>query len=187
MGYTKTCTDEMNALDIRTLARKGGLQPGGSYVYRWFLGRRMVGSLRMDVLRHCVRFHNDAQAASIEAPLVHTPCNFGGARPWWRCPHCRRRVAILYVDATIACRHCWDLGYRVEREGKRDRTLRRAQTIRQRLGWPPGIFGNRGIRPKGMHQSTYKRLKGEHDRYAGMSIAELQRQFPLLQRGGAPL
>jgi hypothetical protein len=29
-------------------------------------------------------------------PLLWTPCTFGGARPWFGCPRCAKRVAIVY-------------------------------------------------------------------------------------------
>ena len=39
--------------------------------------------------------------------LSWTLCQYGGARPWFLCPSCRRRVAILYGGAVFACRHCY--------------------------------------------------------------------------------
>jgi hypothetical protein len=54
-------------------------------------------------------------------PLEWTPCNFGGARPWFRCRcviggrTCNRRARILYKAVNsryFACRECRRLSYR---------------------------------------------------------------------------
>ena len=49
-----------------------------------------------------------------QVSLVTTPCNFGGVRYWFGCPHCGRRVAVLYLapgDVYFRCRHCNNLSY----------------------------------------------------------------------------
>jgi hypothetical protein len=40
-----------------------------------------------------------------------TFCNFGGERPWWTCPHCGRRCAIVYARGPwpFMCRLCANL------------------------------------------------------------------------------
>ena len=44
---------------------------------------------------------------------------FGGRRPWFLCPRCIRRVALLYLGGERwACRICFDLAYRSELELK---------------------------------------------------------------------
>lgn len=56
-----------------------------------------------------------------KCPIVATPCNYGGQRPWFICSvhnsgrYCGRRVANLYLGAGshyFACRHCYNLTYR---------------------------------------------------------------------------
>ena len=49
------------------------------------------------------------------APLVTTPCNFGGKRYWFLCPVCYSRVGALYLirgDVRFACRYCNNITYR---------------------------------------------------------------------------
>ncbi|WP_216597714.1 hypothetical protein [Loktanella sp. 3ANDIMAR09] len=95
-----------------------------------------------------------------------TPCHLGGTRAWFLCPArgCGRRVATLYGGAVFACRHCHGLAYPSENESARDRAARRADKLRERLGWPVGIFnGSNWGRPKGMHRATYWRLVREYD------------------------
>jgi hypothetical protein len=47
-------------------------------------------------------------------PLTNTPCYFGGVRWWFKCPSCKKRVALLYKPYYadyFRCRHCYDLTY----------------------------------------------------------------------------
>ena len=49
-----------------------------------------------------------------EVSLVTTPCNLGGVRYWFACPHCWERVAVLYLapgDVYFRCRNCNNLSY----------------------------------------------------------------------------
>ena len=111
--------------------------------------------------------------------LDWTPCNLGGQRPWFRCPArgCGRRVAILYGGAIFACRHCYRLAYPSQRETADDRAARRADSIRERLGWEPGILNGPGLKPKGMHWRTFKRLKAEHDAFVAESLAGMMTEI----------
>jgi hypothetical protein len=99
--------------------------------------------------------------------LDWTSCGFGGWRVWWRCPAlgCGRRVALLYGGRVFACRRCNQLAYRSQRERSDDRAARKADKIRRRLGWQPGILNGKGHKPKGMHWHTFDRLEMAHDTY----------------------
>ena len=56
--------------------------------------------------------------------------------------------------------------------------MRRANKIRARLGWEPGIFNGPGWRkPKGMHQRTYERLAAEVGKWTEVSLAGMKRRF----------
>ncbi len=111
-------------------------------------------------------------------------CHLGGQRAWFRCPAkgCGRRVAILYGGAIFACRHCHRLAYESQREAGYDRMARRADKLRDKLGWEPGILNGDGIKPKGMHWRTFERLKVEHDALVGASLAGMAQRFGLLGR-----
>ena len=67
----------------------------------------------------------------------------------------------------FTCHHCYDLAYPSQREASHDRKARRADKIRARLGWEPGLWGLPGERPKGMHRETYDRLVSEVERLGG--------------------
>lgn len=93
--------------------------------------------------------------------LEWTPCHFGGFRPWFICPCCRRRSRILYARPTYACRVCWDLAYEVCREDATERSLRKANKKLRRLGALVEGVWERSGRPKGMHWTTYQGLVGD--------------------------
>lgn len=95
------------------------------------------------------------------APLAWTSCNFGGSRPWFVCPGCDQRAAILYWDeeevpaGELLCWRCLDLGYQSQREGPIERAKKRVEKARARLS-------SDGGRPKGMHHATFLKLTHEY-------------------------
>jgi hypothetical protein len=120
-------------------------------------------------------------------PLDWTACTFGGARPWFLCPAngCGHRVAKLYLGGSgiFACRRCYRLVYDCQRESDDDRATRRAETIRKRLGWQPGILNLPGRRPKGMHRCAFERLKARHDAFVNASVAGMAKRLRPMEGG----
>jgi hypothetical protein len=115
--------------------------------------------------------------------LEWTGCTLGGRRVWFLCPAagCGRRVAILYCGGIFACRHCYRLAYACQRENTDDRATRRADKIRERLKWEPGILNGHGIKPKGMHWRTYQRLTIKHDAHVGISLNIMQQRMRMIE------
>lgn len=98
-------------------------------------------------------------------PMVSTDCHMNGSRPWFSCPECGRRAAILYSKAAgkFACRKCQRLAYPSQSKSVGVRAHRAANNIRRQLGWKVGTANPEGDKPKGMHWSTFEKL---HTRYA---------------------
>lgn len=176
----KDTTSDMRALDIRRLQRDGMLTPGRSFGWRWLRNDEEVASIKIRtesdrvILNYRTRQRGDEwQQMDYPVNIEWTPCNFGGRRAWFLCParECGRRVAILFGGSIFACRHCHNLAYLCQRETDDDRVMRRAETIRRRLGWQPGIDNLQARKPKGMHWRTFERLKAEHDAFADASWA----------------
>lgn len=94
--------------------------------------------------------------------IVQHKLHFGGYRRWLVCPTCESRREALYIDKRLmACRACLGLRYTSQHENVRDRMFRRANAIRERLGWKPGIANPQGGKPHRMHWRTYMQLKNE--------------------------
>jgi hypothetical protein len=103
----RVTTEEVPALDVRDLKRKGLIAAGQERVgvVTRFRRRRRAnlapGEKRIVELVAHLR-------------LTWTPCNYGGSRPWFVCPGegCGRRVAIVYGPTSPPlCRLCRGLSY----------------------------------------------------------------------------
>ena len=182
-------TDVYRALDVRRWHRDKLLTPGRAFGWQWSRHGKTVASIqvRAEADRMILTYRHRSGGGnwkdeSYPVRVDWTPCSFGGERPWFRCPvmGCGRRVAILYGGAIFACRHCYRLAYPSQRETADDRAARRADSIRERLGWEPGILNGPGLKPKGMHWRTFKRLKAEHDAFVAESLAGAARRFSIL-------
>ena len=92
-------------------------------------------------------------------------------------------MAVLYAPGRyFACRECAGLGYATQKEGPGDRASTKDNKIRQHLGWPVGILNDDGGRPKGMHWTTYLRLKSHHDALVQVSLHDLGRKLGFLNK-----
>jgi hypothetical protein len=174
----KTTTGECHSVDVRYLHREGLLTPGRRFSLRWSRAERETGSIRgvVDgteppervILTYRHRRSPSGEWEDVREPvrLSWTACNFGGKRPWFICPGagCGRRVALLYGSGKyFLCRHCYDLVYQSQRENEMHRALRKAQSIRERLGGSANMTKPFPEKPKGMHHETYWQLREEHD------------------------
>lgn len=187
----KDTTEGARPLDIRKLQRAGVLIPGRLFGWQWTVYDRPVADIQIRVeadrvvliYRH--RLSGDSEWQDVQQPvyLAHTTCTYGGKRPWWLCPNCGRRVAVLYGPGKLyACRHCYKLVYECQRETYDDRAARRADTIRRKLGWDIGIFNPQGGKPKGMHYRTYQRLTHKHNAHVGVSLSGIAKRFGMIEK-----
>jgi hypothetical protein len=167
-------------MDVRRFEGAGMLTPGGRRAgWQWTRDGETVASIQMRaeqdrvflIYRHR---SGDAEWKDEQYPvrIVRTPCNLGGSRAWFICPAvgCGRRVAILYGGSIFACRHCYRLAYPSAREDVCDRAARRADRLRARLDWEPGILNGGGEKPKWMRWRTFERLAAKHDQLVMRSI-----------------
>lgn len=160
----KRTTGDLLALDIRKIERAGRLRPGQSFNWQWSRGGAVVANINIytDTDRVTLDYRLKQQdgtwlAMHYPVRIEHTACHFGGQRAWWLCPHCGRRVAVLYGGQRYACRHCQRLTYQSTRNTPDSQAFAMADKARKRLGWVAGICNPAGDRPKGMHQQTYER------------------------------
>ncbi len=82
-------------------------------------------------------------------------------------------------------RTCYGLAYEAQREDETSRLARRADAIRDRLGWEAGILNPDGWKPKGMHWRTFWRLKEEHYRLKGGALGAWAKRLGMLDNIGS--
>ena len=181
-------TDDYRFIDVRRWRRDGLLTPHQSFGWQWSRHGEVVASIRVrtELDRVILTYRHrsggsDWKDKSYPVYLDWTACHLGGQRPWFLCPGkgCGRRVAILYGGAIFACRHCYRLAYPSQRETLDDRAARQANRIRKKLDWEPGFLNGPGLKPKGMHWSTYWRLRTDHDRYVQSPLAGIRQRLRL--------
>jgi hypothetical protein len=179
-------TDDYRAIDVRHWQRDGFLTPGRIFGWQWTRNDEVTASIqvRVETDRVCLIYRHrsaggDWKDENYPVWFDRTACNLGGQRLWFRCPArgCNRRVAILYGGGIFACRHCYRLAYPSQREASDYRALRRADRIRARLGWVPGIVNGGGFKPKGMHWRTFMRLFSEYNTCVDQSLAGMALRF----------
>lgn len=164
-GWRRRCEHKL-ALDVRKLHRRGALVPGTSSAWGWsYDGERcadigVVGGanhIRLAYVR--AREGREPEHFGYDIPLVHTGCHFGGRRPWFRCPWCDRRCALVYGlsrDGYFACRRCMRLGYASESEDRTGRLWRKLHKLERRLA--DGEY-----KPKRMRWKTFAEIRARMD------------------------
>lgn len=144
------------SLDVRRLKRAGMLAEGADRAWVWRnseTGER-TASIGCNVAhgRLALDFTCNGAPIAQRVGLTRTACHKGGARAWFVCPCCERRVAVLFFRwKRFACRHCNQVAYRSQSEDACGRAWLRQSRIEEKLGpdWQ---------RPKHMHHATYERL-----------------------------
>ena len=165
-------TANMDALDVRQLARDGYLEKGQAGYVVWSrrgietgrIGHHSEGD-RLRLLYQTRTRGGEWQTMDYRVQLDRTSCHLGGMRTWFLCPMqgCGRRVAILYGGKVFACRGCHQLTYESQRLTAGHRADAMARRVRKRLGWSGGVIdGLRWTKPRGMHWSTYEKLVARH-------------------------
>lgn len=169
----KETVNDCRSIDVRRWQCDGLLEPDHWFDWQWKRDCKVVANINVQVKKGYLlllyryrRYGGDWESIEEPVKLVTTACNYGGHRYWFLCPAvgCGRRVAILYgAGRYFACRHCYRLVYPSQREDSVNRAVRRADKIRERLDWEPGILNGPGWKPKGMHWRTFERLSWQAD------------------------
>ena len=187
---SKTTTESQHSVDVRWMKKQGYLRPGVAGSLTWSWGGKQTGFInyRMEtgrmVLSYRYRRHGGEWEDVEEIVLLDwTPCNYGGKRAWVLCPHCNRRVAVLYgAGRYFLCRHCYDLTYASQQVQRYERLMEKARAIRKRLGGGNNLLEPFPGKPKSMHWKTYYRLreKAEHANHFSLVLAAQRFGYGLL-------
>jgi len=154
------------SLDVNLMLRRGVLKPGWAGEWSWKRGDEPAGNIlvvtgenKLALSYRSKTGDGPWQDIKQTVGISWSPCRYGGQRPFLICPGCGRTVLKLYIKGQAQCRKCHGLTYASQREDAIDRTRRRADKIRERLGGQAGAAWTFPERPKGMHKATYDRLK----------------------------
>ena len=184
----KDTTSDYRSIDVRRWKRDGLLTPHQHFGWQWSRRGEVYASIsvRTEPDRVTLTYRHRSgskewQDESYPVFLNWTDCHLGGKRPWFICPAlgCGRRVALLYGGSIFACRHCHQLAYPSQRETDYDRMARRADRIRDKLKWEPGILNGKGWKPNRMHWKTFERLSAQHDAFVQFSLAGISAKLKL--------
>lgn len=155
----KVKAEQLHRIDVREFARRGMLSSGGSFTWSWNRGGEPSGRIGVTVnpqsavsLDYTITQDGEARSINDRVSLIYKPCNFGGARPWFGCPRCACRVAVLYLRAgRFACRHCQRVAYSSQSDDVMASMWRKQRRIE-------ATIGENWQRPKGMRHRTFERL-----------------------------
>lgn len=150
-------------LDVRALARDRALIPGSSGIVRWPNGASISFMTAADQITVSYQWTraNQSEPITCQIDLERTECHFGGCRPWFLCPDCGARGAVVYVRRLPSCRTCSRLVYPSQAEDFTARSWRRTQKINRRLGLADDSWW-KIQRPKGMRQATFDKLSAAY-------------------------
>ena len=148
------------AVDVRKLHRDGHLSGFYRTNWHWTSGAIIELHTTPDMVTLTYRYKDGGgEWRDVRQPVTvtRTPCHYGGNRPWFACPRCHRRVAILYLWNVPACRMCARLVYPSQADDAIGRSWRRTRKLDALLSGGAGEWNYR--RPTGMRRVTFNRLR----------------------------
>ncbi|MEH6814780.1 MAG: hypothetical protein V7677_19775, partial [Motiliproteus sp.] len=171
-GYrwnTKTTLEQTRRIDIRFMKKQGLLVADRGGSLSWSCNGEPDGNINYRCYENSLELNFKSRSPGEEWESVkqtilfdRTPCNYGGERLWFRCPHCDRRVGILSGHGSLfLCRHCYQLPYGSQNEGRIGRLISQKHKLGERI-FEHYDHGDGWGKKKGMHWKTFNRL---HARY----------------------
>jgi hypothetical protein len=181
----KTTTEEVKRIDVRFMRKQGLLKPNTQGSLNWTCAGRPSGDIRYSCYQHALHLHyryrqsgEDWQPVEQQISIERTPCHYGGDRPWFRCPNCHRRVAILYSAGRLfLCRHCYQLPYESQQVDKISRLIAQKHKLGERI-FERYEYGEGWGKKKGMHWRTFERLLARYEQLEQAYLKRLAQRFP---------
>jgi hypothetical protein len=170
--YMTTKVEELRAIDIAWLRRRGATNVGYSATITWSRHGQQTASIGYTVtwnglrLRyHYTPYGGIPQDVDEVIPITTTDMHFGGCRHWFQCLSCGRRCRTIYGEARFRCRICRGAKYESQYESEPLRICSRRWRIRKLLEehggekWAFGLDDGFPPKPPRMHWRTYRRLE----------------------------
>lgn len=177
-GYRLTA-ESSKRIDVRRWHKGGFLRAGNSFSWAWTANGEASGNIGVTRnsagvwLCYGVKNGDQWRDASQQIDITTTACHLGGSRPWFTCPACRGRGAVLYLrSGRFACRKCQRMAYRSQSGSATDRLCNLFHKLAAKV--------EEG-KPKGQRWATFNRLC---DRYEAVGQAFDATLLPLLSRLG---
>jgi len=151
-------------LDVRELHKAGLLWEEARGSVTWQRGGAYKGSIAIRFLpcELAVRLEYEFGPQQVlvreTVKLAFTACHFGGDRPWFRCPLCYRRCAILWGRDRFLCRSCQNVSYPSQNESIGSQAIRRIHEIRAGLQVNSSVPIERISRPRYMRHARFRAL-----------------------------
>lgn len=164
---TRSTTGDLRRISVQALYRDRALDGPCSVTVSWSRNGERVASIGICGGRDRIHLHYRQQSpgetewrqVAQDIRIDWQPNRYGGASPYFICPHCSRSVWHIYMSGGAnACRHCLRLTYESRRSRGYDRVAETVHRLRTKLGGDPGFDSPIAPRPKGMHRQTYERM-----------------------------
>ena len=186
---TKPVVGNGLTLDLYKLIRDGAFSPGQASTgsLTWTRNDEYVGSIgySSDLTKPSsgsVRLHynHEEEPVDYRVSLTTTQPYYGGIRWWFVCPVNGSRATKLHLPSgsnMFASRQAFDLAYRSQNETASDRMLTKAQDIRRNLGGSASLMEPFPDKPKGMHWTTYWRLRDQSEQSANVALGKMMQRL----------
>lgn len=164
-------------IDIRIWRKRGLLWQGGTNTWSWSRGGESAGHIRFTVNADNIRLNYalQGQDASQTISTSTTPCHYGGTRPWFTCPVCHDRAAVLYLRAgRFACRACQRVSYASQSGSESDRGHASYHRLHALI---------EAGKPKWQRWATFNRLEERFERVSERANLSLMKLVQRLQAG----
>jgi hypothetical protein len=167
----KWLVNECHSIDIRMWKKQGWLEPSTTITYGHGLHIQIYkGEIELQfTFADGVVDGDGCQRGYTEYVNIHRQeCHFGGTRPFFLCPSCRRRSFILYQRrGYYRCRTCCNLAHASQLECSHYRMINRAYKLLRQIYKDSCLMLPIPEKPKGMHGFTYRRIVREIEHIRG--------------------
>ncbi|WP_156920652.1 hypothetical protein [Thermicanus aegyptius] len=184
--YPKALAENHLSLSIFDLYKSRLLATGNQIRWTWLKNHSSLATISLWIRNDSILIAgNSIMITTVN--LTHTACNYGGTRPWFKCPACRQRVGKLYLaNGIFRCRICHNLTYKSCQASRNHlmQLLLHGQRIKKKLFEKKLLNSKRVLiaRPKGMHSSTYTKLQKAFFRSERCLSQAIYCQMDLIQK-----